>query len=294
MGNDVMTIAGTIAELRERAEKAERERDEAKATLETYRSVAGVAERTAEELRVARRWVEAHALGAKCVPVREDWTPTLASRLEKLEARVVPVFCSTCGAAYALGMPPACGHGVAVNAALTDATATNEALRAEIMSVNRELAQAEIRANYHANRVAIIEEERDAHKGDLDAELSGNAALRRDFGARDDETMCEFVARLARERDEARKQLSDAVHEVYRGHRVPSCPSCEGPLTCAKCVPVFTQEFMRRLSEDAGCSDTPGRFDEARIKEMADKVKALERAMEIIEARYQAERDEEP
>jgi hypothetical protein len=44
------------------------------------------------------------------VPVTEDWTPTLASRLEKLEARVVPVFCSMCGAAYALGMPPACGH----------------------------------------------------------------------------------------------------------------------------------------------------------------------------------------
>jgi septal ring factor EnvC (AmiA/AmiB activator) len=40
----------------------------------------------------------------------------------------------------------------AVNAALTDATATNEALRAEITSVNRELAQAEIRANYQASR----------------------------------------------------------------------------------------------------------------------------------------------
>jgi hypothetical protein len=109
-------------------EKAERERDEAKATLETYRSVAGVAERTAEELREQLGSRRAHRCTckscegpltcAKCVPVREDWTPTLASRLEKLEARVVPVFCAVCGAGNGhhgrvcrLGMPPACGHG---------------------------------------------------------------------------------------------------------------------------------------------------------------------------------------
>ena len=47
----ICAVTRAVRELRDRAEKAERERDESRTTAETYRSVAGVAERTAEELR---------------------------------------------------------------------------------------------------------------------------------------------------------------------------------------------------------------------------------------------------
>ena len=65
-----------------------------------------------------------------------------------------------------------------------------------------------------------------------------------------------------RERDEARKQMSDAVHEIYRGHRVPSCKSCEGPLTCAKCT---VKEYPSSRLND----------HEARIKELDTLVQAM-------------------
>ena len=62
-------------------ERLVRERDEAKATLETYRSVAGVAERTAEELR--ERSVEANARLKK---VERELADARASRDGWIEA----------------------------------------------------------------------------------------------------------------------------------------------------------------------------------------------------------------
>jgi chromosome segregation ATPase len=64
-------------------EKAERERDEAKATLETYRSVADVAERTAEELREqlgSRPWAE----DEECAEIAESLS------LDGMDIRRVP------------------------------------------------------------------------------------------------------------------------------------------------------------------------------------------------------------
>src|ERR1700690_1333689 len=72
--------------LQARAEKAEKERDEAKATLETYRSVAGVAERTAEELREQLLEVEKELDAA--IRERDDAQAALA--------RVLPRSCGAC------------------------------------------------------------------------------------------------------------------------------------------------------------------------------------------------------
>src|SRR6202142_4794400 len=69
-----------------RAEKAEKERDEAKATLETYRSVAGVAERTAEELR--ERLLEVEKELDAAIRERDDAQAALA--------RVLPRSCGAC------------------------------------------------------------------------------------------------------------------------------------------------------------------------------------------------------
>ena len=49
--DEIVRVNRLLQSLSDRAEKAERERDESRTTAETYRSVAGVAERTAEELR---------------------------------------------------------------------------------------------------------------------------------------------------------------------------------------------------------------------------------------------------
>jgi hypothetical protein len=45
---------------------------------------------------------------------------------------------------------------------------------------------------------------------ELADELTGNSAMRRDFGALDDETMCEFVARLVATVKELKLQLGAA------------------------------------------------------------------------------------
>src|SRR6202142_1578356 len=75
-----------VAALSKRAEKAEKERDEAKATLETYRSVAGVAERTAEELR--ERLLEVEKELDAAIRERDDAQAALA--------RVLPRACGAC------------------------------------------------------------------------------------------------------------------------------------------------------------------------------------------------------
>ena len=106
-------------------------------------------------------------------------------------------------------------------------------------------------------------------------ELSGNAALRRDLGARDDETMCEFAVRLVRERDEAREEVKQ--WRLGRA-RACACVSCEGPLTCARCVPVQTGGSLMALSNrlvDA----------EARLKELADKCDSLLGRVQLLEGK---------
>lgn len=57
-------------------------------------------------------------------------------------------------------------------------------------------------------------QERDAYKADLDRELAGNAALREKHGARDDETMFDFHARLVQERDAARAEAKKVRAEL--------------------------------------------------------------------------------
>jgi len=98
----------------------------------------------------------------------------------------------------------------------------------EIVRVNRLLQSLSDRAEkaeqWRPRAEAAFVRAENAER-ELADELSGNAALRRDFGARDDETMREFVARLVRERDEAGWLPASAC-----------CKSCEGPLTCAKCT----------------------------------------------------------
>lgn len=47
-----------------------------------------------------------------------------------------------------------------------------------------------------------------AYKQDFEAELRGNAELRRQYGARGDETMFGFHARVAREREEALAEVA--------------------------------------------------------------------------------------
>jgi len=132
MDNDVMTIAGTIAELRIRVQEGEeavdhcnREMNNALAQVDHLKARAEKAEQwrpraeaafaRAEKAERERDNLERAMIDqvcpscegpmtcGRCVPVAEDWTPTLASRLEKLEARVVPVFCAVCGAGYATG-----------------------------------------------------------------------------------------------------------------------------------------------------------------------------------------------
>jgi len=127
---------------------------------------------------------------------------------------------------------------------------------------------------------------------ELADELSGNAALRRDFGARDDETMREFVARLVRERDEAGWLPASAC-----------CKSCEGPLTCARCVPVepsgdFSGLALRAPSQVDSCLNNLGRRineqttrsndHEARIKALDTLVQALGERVNDHERRLRA------
>jgi len=91
------------------------------------------------------------------------------------------------------------------------------------------------------------------------------------------ETFACAAEHYCKERDEA-KEKKARLRDYINGYRAPVCKSCEGALTCVKCAPVFTQEFLRGLSEDAGDEDPPGWFDdhEARIKALADRVKELE------------------
>jgi chromosome segregation ATPase len=69
-------------------------------------------------------------------------------------------------------------------------------LRAEVASLRAQLTQTE--------------QQRDAFRRDFDAELDGNALLRRRLGARESETMFAFVDRLAQEHAEVRAQLTEA------------------------------------------------------------------------------------
>ena len=85
--------------------------------------------------------------------------------------------------------------------------------------------------------------------------------------------------RLYEERDEAviRRDRAIAACEKMRGERDEAgwlpvsawCKSCEGPLTCAKCVPVQAPGVDKPW---------PDVIDdhEARLKELAEKVTALE------------------
>lgn len=64
-----------------------------------------------------------------------------------------------------------------------------------------------------------LTQQRDEYQQALEAELAGNAELRRRHGARDDETMAAFIGRLTTERNEARVKSA--------------CPDCSG--TGASC-----------------------------------------------------------
>ena len=94
------------------------------------------------------------------------------------------------------------------------------------------------------------------------------------------ETFACAAEHYCKERDEARKQLSDAVHEVYRGHRVPSCKSCEGPLTCGRCAPVVPSIDRLGLGQLVD--------HEARIKELDTLVQAMGERVNDHERRLRA------
>jgi hypothetical protein len=67
--------------------------------------------------------------------------------------------------------------------------------------------------------VAVLRAERDAYKADFEAELAGNASLRAEFGARDDETMHGFVERLTRERDAERARANEELARAHDAER---------------------------------------------------------------------------
>ncbi len=75
----------------------------------------------------------------------------------------------------------------------------------------RELLQARA-------EIERLKAERNGLKADLDAEASGNLAIRARFGARDHETFPDFVERLARERDEARMKERLALDDAINAH----------------------------------------------------------------------------
>lgn len=70
------------------------------------------------------------------------------------------------------------------------------------------------------------ENERDAYKRDYQAEISGNKALREDYGACEGEGMIKFVMRLAKERDKAQAEvvrLEAALRKIGKMVYSPKC-----------------------------------------------------------------------
>jgi hypothetical protein len=117
------------------------------------------------------------------------------------------------------------------------------------LAVERQLSSQLLKTS--DNRAVLLEKaerERDAYKRDTYAELSGNAALRRDLGARKDETMCEFVTRLNLDCVQAKARTRELEYKAERCQACsPVCVSCEGPLTCAKCTNDTRSDHEARI-----------------------------------------------
>jgi hypothetical protein len=150
-----------------------------------------------------------------------------------------------------------------------------DTLRAELAKVREELAaaRADVTANTdafaaqqdllvkHTVRMTAAESEVDrlelelaasarmcrAYKGDFDAELEGAGQLRKELGARDDESYPGFVRRLASERDTLRAELAKVREELAGDDGRVACMSARDACDSA------WVEFHKVKAELAAC-----------------------------------------
>jgi DNA repair exonuclease SbcCD ATPase subunit len=167
----------------------------------------------------------------------------------------------------------------------------------EIQSLLARLTESECTNSALRQTLNVIERERDEERAKKETFA---CAAEHYCKERDDETMCEFVARLVATVKELRSDLLRASLGV--------CKSCEGPLTCAKCVPVVPEsqrivelqgmlterELYSRQNHDLIATLTQvnnelretihGLDDhEARIKALVENVNAMGRRLASVE-----------
>jgi len=108
--------------------------------------------------------------------------------------------------------------------------------------------------------------ERDNWKENFDAELRGAAKLRREHGARDDETFFSFVARLRAERDAAIKERDVAIgerdgarHELLGpgGHLHRACAERDSALARAEKAESDRDAALSALATERSKSNKP-------------------------------------
>ena len=125
-----------------------------------------------------------------------------------------------------------------------------------------------------------------AYKRDFEAELSGNAALRQKHGARENETMFDFIARMARERDDARALRAASDRVLASGVVVPTEQYAE--LVRAAGPNVSFLDELRLANERAETAQRER--DTARAERDHFKATLRERAEALLKAQEELER----
>lgn len=85
---------------------------------------------------------------------------------------------------------------------LRDAEAALDSTQVDIDRMNKKLSEARAEAA--------------AYKRDFEAELAGNAALRQKHGARENETMFDFIDRMVKERDHFKAMLRERAEALLK------------------------------------------------------------------------------
>ena len=78
-----------------------------------------------------------------------------------------------------------------------------------------------------------------AYKRDFEAELAGNMALRQKYGARENETMFDFIGRMVRERNEARAEVEQSYRRGAEAMREAAASEMSRLLTARKATAIW-------------------------------------------------------
>lgn len=131
---------------------------------------------------------------------RLDTIKSLVKRLKSAGA-IFDGYCIKCSAPRVSGEDKVC-----VNCQLDEAKLTINNQAAQIKDLLDQRNRLACEMELMRKDLASARSDRDAYKADFDAELEGNKELRKKYGAHDDETMFQFIARIV---EESGREVSD-------------------------------------------------------------------------------------